>query len=173
MASTRPAGSFRADQAAYGLGGQYGKGVVLIRDERGTWSDPCFIRLAGGSLGWQIGVEEADIILVFRSRGGVEDITQGKITLGADVRVTAGPKSKSAEASTDLEFKEEIYSYSKSRGLFAGISIQGASIMIDDAANGLFYGDRTISAREILVKGTAEAPPVADKLRALLEHLVK
>ncbi len=155
-------------RAAYGIGGQYGKGVVLVRDEAGEWSDPCFIHLAGGSLGWQIGVQEADILLVFKSREGVEDITRGKVTLGADVRVTAGPRSKGAEASTDLEFKEEIYSYSQSRGLFAGISIQGASLMIDSKANGLFYGDPTISAREILIKRTAKAPEIVQNLKKLL-----
>jgi len=155
-------------RAAYGVGGQYGKGLVLVRRDSGEWSDPCFIQLAGGSLGWQIGVQEADVLLVFKTREGVEDITQGKITLGADARVTAGPVGRSAEANTDLEFKEEIYSYSQSRGLFAGISLQGVSLMIDHKANGVFYGDSTISAREILVKGQAQAPAIVRELRKLL-----
>jgi lipid-binding SYLF domain-containing protein len=155
-------------RAAYGIGGQYGKGLVMIRTEAGEWSNPCFIQLAGGSLGWQIGVQEADILLAFKSREGVEDISQGKVTLGADVRVTAGPKGRSAEASTDLEFKEEIYSYSQSRGLFAGISIQGASLLIDNKANGVFYGNPTISAREILVKGEGQAPAIVQELKKLV-----
>jgi len=156
-------------RAAYGIGGQYGKGLVMVRRDTGEWSNPCFIRLAGGSLGLQIGVQEADILLVFKSREGVEDLTQGKVTLGADARVTAGPQSRSAEANTDLEFKEEIYSYSQSRGLFAGISVQGASLLIDEKANGIFYGNPTISAREILVKGQGQAPAIVQELKKLLD----
>jgi len=160
-------------KAAYGIGGEYGKGILMLRGEDGSWSDPCFIRLAGGSVGWQIGVQRADIVLVFKSRQGVQNITQGKFTLGADASVTAGPVGRSAEASTDLELKAEIYSYSKSKGLFAGISIRGASLTIDEEANRVFYGREAVSAREILIQRDVKAPAVVSKLKDLLAEYVR
>ena len=160
-------------KAAYGIGGEYGKGILMLRGEDGRWSDPCFIRIAGGSVGWQIGVQRADIVLVFKSRQSVENITQGKFTLGADASVTAGPMGRSAEASTDLELKAEIYSYSKSKGLFAGISIRGASLTIDGEANRAFYGREAVSAREILIQRDVKTPAVVIKLKDLLADYVR
>jgi lipid-binding SYLF domain-containing protein len=160
-------------KAAYGLGGEYGKGILMLRGQDGRWSDPCFIKLAGGSVGWQIGVQRADIVLVFKSRQSVQNITQGKFTLGADASITAGPVGRSAEASTDLELKAEIYSYSKSKGLFAGISIRGAALSIDDSANRAFYGREAVSAREILVRRDVKAPAVVRKLKDLLAEYVR
>jgi lipid-binding SYLF domain-containing protein len=155
-------------KAAYGIGGQFGKGIMMLKDDQGRWSHPCFIRLAGGSIGWQIGVQQADIVLVFKSEKSIENITQGKFTIGADASVSAGPVGRSAEASTDLELKAEIYSYSKSRGLFAGVSVRGASIMIDHEANSSFYGQPGVSAREILKKGEVKSPEVVKKLWRVL-----
>jgi len=160
-------------KAAYGIGGEYGKGILMLRGDDGRWSDPCFIRIAGGSVGWQIGIQRADIVLVFKSRRSVENITQGKFTLGADASVTAGPMGRSAEASTDLELKAEIYSYSKSKGLFAGISIRGASLTIDEEANRAFYGREAVSAREILIRRDVKAPVVVRKLKDLLADYVR
>ncbi len=160
-------------KAAYVLGGQYGKGVIMLREKGGSWSNPCFITLAGGSLGWQIGVQKTDIVLVFKSGKSVENITQGKITLGADVSVTAGPVGRRAEASTDVEFEAEIYSYSKSKGLFAGVSVQGASISIDHDANQNFYDRRGLSARDILRGKKMDAPSVAERLRMLIGKYTK
>jgi lipid-binding SYLF domain-containing protein len=160
-------------KAAYGIGGEYGKGILMLRGEDGRWSDPCFIRLTGGSVGWQIGVQRADIVLVFKSRQSVRNITQGKFTLGADASVSAGPMGRSAEASTDLELKAEIYSYSKSKGLFAGISIRGASLSIDEEANRAFYGREAVSAREILIRREVKAPAVVRKLLDLLAEYVR
>lgn len=150
-------------KAAYGIGGQYGKGVVLLRRDEG-WSHPSFIRLIGGSFGWQIGVEKSDIILVFKSPESIEGITDGKITLGADVSVAAGPVGRRAEASTDLDFEAEIYSYSKSKGLFAGVSIKGASIQIDHEANAEFYHNSGVSARDILIRNRVRTPRAAGRL---------
>ena len=95
-------------KAAYGIGGEYGRGVLLVRD-RGGWSNPSFIILAGGSLGWQIGIQKSDLILVFKTEQSVENISEGKITLGADASVAAGPVGRGAQATTDLELKAEIY----------------------------------------------------------------
>jgi len=156
-------------KAAWIVGGRYGKGVLLVRTESGRWSLPCFVRIAGGSVGWQIGVQSADIILVFKRRKSIDSIAEGKITLGADAGVAAGPVGRRAEASTDIELEAEIYSYSKSRGLFAGVSIEGAAIQIDEEANAKFYDGDLLNARDILFgKERIKAPDVAEKLRKIL-----
>jgi len=155
-------------KAAYGFGGQYGRGLVVIRNEDGTWSNPVFISLIGGSLGWQIGVQKADVVLVFKTGKSIDNIAAGKVTLGADLSVTAGPVGRSAEASTDLDMEAEIYSYSRSKGLFAGISIKGASIQIDKDANKAFYGDAGLTSQDILYDRTLKAPDVVEDLKAAL-----
>lgn len=159
-------------KAAWVVGGRYGKGVLLVRNEKGRWGNPCFIRIAGGSVGWQIGVQSADIILVFKKRKSIESITEGKITLGADAGVAAGPIGRRAEVSTDIELEAEIFSYSKSKGLFAGVSIEGSAIQIDEKANASFYESDTISARDILFdEKKLEVPAIARKLiRVLTEY---
>ena len=156
-------------KAAYGFGGQYGRGLIVIRNEDGSWSNPAFISLIGGSLGWQIGVQKADIVLVFKTGKSVENIAAGKVTLGADASVAAGPVGRSAEASTDLDMEAEIFSYSKSKGLFAGVSIKGASIQIDKDANQAFYNKQDISARDILYGSDIQAPPIVEDLKAALK----
>lgn len=155
-------------KAAYGIGGQYGRGIVVIKSETGAWSNPAFIRIIGGSIGWQIGVQKADVILVFKTRKSIENMAAGKITLGADISVAAGPVGRQAEASTDLEMEAEIYSYSKTKGLFAGVSIKGASIQIDKDADSAFYGRGDVTAREILYGETMKAPAVVEQLKAAL-----
>ena len=156
-------------KAAYGIGGQFGRGIVLVKSETGEWSDPAFVSLIGGSIGWQIGVQKADIILVFKTAKSIENIAAGKITLGADMSVAAGPVGRQAEASTDLDMEAEIYSYSKSKGLFAGISLKGASIQADRDANAAFYSRRDISAYEILHGRGLERPSIVDSLKQILE----
>jgi lipid-binding SYLF domain-containing protein len=155
-------------KAAYGIGGQYGKGIILVRHETGSWGNPAFISIIGGSVGWQIGVQKADIVLVFKTRKSIDDIAEGKVTLGADIGVAAGPVGRSAEASTDLDMKAEIYSYSKSKGLFAGVSIKGASIQIDREANIAFYGKNDITANDILFGEDLKPPAVVEKLKNAL-----
>jgi len=113
------------------IGGRYGSGILTVRDEKGNWTDPVFVKIAGGSLGWQIGAESTDLILVFKTKRSVEGIFKGKFTLGANASVAAGPVGRSASGATDVTLKTEIYSYSRSRGLFAGISLDGAALMID------------------------------------------
>ncbi len=156
-------------KAAWVVGGRYGKGVLLVRKDTGEWSQPCFVRIAGGSVGWQIGVQSTDIILVFKRRKSIDSITEGKITLGADASVAAGPVGRRAEASTDIALEAEIYSYSKSRGLFAGVSIEGAAIQIDEEANTHFYRRDDVTPRDILYgKRRLRAPAIAEKLRKIL-----
>jgi lipid-binding SYLF domain-containing protein len=103
------------------LGGQRGKGVVIIRERDGSWRAPLFVTITGGSIGWQIGAQSTDFVLVFKSQKSVDGLLKGKFTLGADASVAAGPVGRRAGASTDLELKAEIFSYSRSRGLFAGV----------------------------------------------------
>ncbi|MEZ5486411.1 MAG: lipid-binding SYLF domain-containing protein [Steroidobacteraceae bacterium] len=138
-------------KGAFGLGFRGGKGVLLVRDHQGRFSNPVFITLAGGSFGWQIGVQSTDLVLVFTTRSGVEGITDGKLTLGADASVAAGPVGRSASAATDATFTgAEIYSYSRSSGVFAGIALDGTVIAIDKKANADFYGQRRVVASDVI-----------------------
>lgn len=154
-------------KAGFVIGGRHGKGVLLVRTKSGGWSDPAFIDIKGGSVGWQAGVQSADIVLVFRTPRGVENIAEGKFTLGADAGIAAGPLGRQAEASTDSAFKAEILSYSRSRGLYAGLSLQGSSLQEDRKANKKFYGAE--ATMEAIFAGRAgAAPAAAAKLKAAL-----
>jgi lipid-binding SYLF domain-containing protein len=158
-------------KAGFILGGRYGKGILMVRQKDGSWSNPVFITVAGGSIGWQIGVESIDIILVFKSTRSIEGIMKGKFTLGADASVAAGPVGRQASASTDILLKSEIYSYSRSRGLFAGLALDGASIQINHDANEAFYGAGYALPADIIGNNKFKLPPVVDRLKKLLnEH---
>jgi len=150
------------------VGGKYGTGILMVQKSPGIWSNPSFISLVGGSLGWQIGAEANGLILVFKSRRGIEGIKNGKFTIGADASVAAGPIGRSATAATDVLFKAEIVSYSRNRGVFAGVSLGGAALEIDDDANATFYGKTGIRADDILY-GEAKSPSgTVWKIKALL-----
>lgn len=159
-------------KAAYGVGGEFGRGVLLVQ-EKGVWSNPSFIKLAGGSLGWQIGIQRSDLVLVFKTRQSIEGIAEGKITLGADASVAAGPVGRGAQANTDLDMKAEIYAYSRAKGLFIGISIKGAAIQIDSDANEKFYRDPGITANRIFTHPDLEGRPVAVRLRKILAEYLR
>lgn len=122
------------------VGGRHGRGVVLVRDKNRAWTPPKFISLTGGSVGWQAGVQSTDVILVFKTRKSVEGLLDGKFTIGADASVAAGPVGRKAGAATDGKLKAEIYSYSRSRGLFAGVSLDGSVLRVDHRANNVYYG---------------------------------
>ncbi len=130
-------------KAGFVVGGRYGKGIVVVQKEKGKWSPPSFLSLAGGSVGWQIGVQSTDVILVFKNRKSIDKIASGKVTLGADASIAAGPVGRTVSAGTDIELKSEIYSYSRSRGLFAGVALEGAVLNMDYDANRAFYGKST------------------------------
>ena len=132
------------------IGGRHGQGIMVIRTDRGTWSNPFFITLSGGSIGWQIGAQSTDIVLVFKSPKSIDGIMQGKFTLGVDAAIAAGPLGRQAEASTDIELEAEIYSYAQSKGLFAGLTIEGSVIQIDHSANAAFYKVDGIAPEEII-----------------------
>ena len=131
-------------KAGFVLDGRFGRGVVLARRPDGTWTNPLFLTLAGGGVGWQVGVESTDVILVFKTRESLRRLMEGKdkLTLGGDVSVAAGPVGRQAEAATDAQLKAEIFSYSRSRGLFLGASLEGSALLIDHRANEEFYGVR-------------------------------
>ena len=154
-------------KGAFGIGGRYGKGLVSQRMANGQWSTPAYIEIGGGSFGLQIGVEAADLVLVFTNDEGVKGLLKGKVKLGADASVAAGPVGRRAEVGTDATLKSAIWSYSRSKGLFAGVSLDGSTITMDDSANEKVYG-RKLSGEEILTKGTvavnATARPFVDAL---------
>ena len=121
------------------VGVRHGRGVVLVRDEQGAWQPPQFVSLTGGSFGWQAGVQATDVILVFKTANSVRNLMRGKFTLGVDAAAAAGPVGRQAAAATDAALKAEIYSYSRSRGLFAGVSLDGSALQIDHQANQVYY----------------------------------
>ena len=135
---------------AFFAGGRRGHGVLVVRDKDGRFTSPTFITMTGGSFGWQWGVQSTDIMLVFTTRKGVEGITGGKFTLGADASVAAGPLGRQASAATDTSFKAEVYSYSRTRGVFAGLAVDGTALSIDDDANEVFYGKPDVLASDII-----------------------
>jgi lipid-binding SYLF domain-containing protein len=152
----------------FGLGARRGKGIVVVRQESGSWSNPAFVTLTGGSFGWQIGAQSTDIILVFKTRKGVDDIAEGKLTLGADAAIAAGPVGRSAGVATDIDFQAEVFSYSRSRGLFAGVALEGAGISMDSDANAAFYGTEDITAEQIFESSGNRAPAVANNFVQVL-----
>jgi lipid-binding SYLF domain-containing protein len=137
-------------KVAFIAGGRWGKGALIVRDKNGNFTSPVFINLAGASIGWQWGGQSTDIVLVFTTRRGIEGITGGKLTLGADASVAAGPVGRSASAATDQNFAAEVYSYSRSRGLFAGIALDGTSISVDRKANAAYYHKPGVMASDII-----------------------
>jgi lipid-binding SYLF domain-containing protein len=133
-------------KGAFGIGGRYGKGLVAQRNTDGGWGTPLFIAIGGGSFGFQLGVEATDVVMVFTNRDGILPLLKGKLKIGADASATAGPVGLKAEAGTDILLKSAIYSYSRSKGLFAGIALDGAVIELDDDANTSVYGKKTVAA---------------------------
>lgn len=126
------------------VGIRHGRGVALVRDERGQWRPPIFVSLTGGSVGYQIGVQATDIVLVFKSRNGVNGLLSGKFTLGADAAAAAGPVGREMAAATDGQFQAEILTYSRSRGLFAGVSLDGSVLQTDPSATGAYYAGTNV-----------------------------
>ncbi|HEY7890526.1 MAG TPA: lipid-binding SYLF domain-containing protein [Steroidobacteraceae bacterium] len=135
---------------AFFLGGARGHGVLVVRDRSGHFSNPVFVSLTSGSFGFQWGVQKTDLVLVFTSEKGIEGITGGKLTLGGDVSVAAGPVGRQASAATDQAFNAGVYSYSQTRGVFAGVSLSGAALTIDDSSNAELYHHPGLLASDII-----------------------
>ncbi len=156
-------------KAGFVIGGRHGLGLISVKTDNGTWSNPSFISMSGGSIGFQVGVSSTDVILVFRTQRGVDSIVHGKFTLGADASAAAGPVGRSAQASTDAQLKAEIYSYSRARGLFAGAALDGSVISIDNDANAAVYGEG-ITPRRIFAGGVSNVPNAVVDFRDRLEE---
>jgi len=156
-------------KASFVVGGRRGHGVVVLRGPDGQWANPLFVTLTGGSVGWQIGVQSTDIFLVFKTKRSLDGFLKGrKFTLGADAAVAAGPVGRQAEAGTDGKLQAEILSYSRSRGLFAGVSLEGSVIEPDPWANAAYYRLPTVTPDAIIAGQAVQTPASAMKLR---EHL--
>lgn len=155
-------------KAGFVIGARYGTGVVLVRNSAGRWSNPCLVSLVGGSFGWQIGAQSTDVILVFKSARSIEGLIKGKFTLGADAAVAAGPVGRRVEGATDIALKAEILSYSRSRGFFAGVSLEGSALQIDDEANAAYYQQSYVRANDVLYGAGLPSPPSAGRLREML-----
>jgi lipid-binding SYLF domain-containing protein len=154
------------------LAAQRGRGILAVRSRAGTWSSPAFLTLTAGSVGLQIGGQATDFVLIIQNRRGLENLLRNQFKIGVDASVAAGPIGREAEASTDLQLRAEMLSYSRSRGLFAGISLEGASVNEDRDANGRFYGTR-YRTREIVLDGRGGAPAPVALLRATLQKHVR
>lgn len=159
-------------KAAFIVGGSYGRGAMTCRTGEhytGPWSAPSMMALEGGSLGFQIGGQATDFVLLVMNPRGAHSILKSKVKLGADASVAAGPKGRAADASTDATLRAEVLSYSRSRGLFAGVSLEGSTVRPDNDANERVYGKR-ISAEAIIFQGAVPVPPSAQQMIAYLNR---
>jgi len=156
-------------KAGFIVGGKRGEGVMSVRSGK-DWTHPTFVNLTGGSIGWQAGVESTDLVLVFMSEKSVKALLNGEFTLGADASVAAGPVGRTASAGTNLSAKAEIYSYSRSRGIFAGIAVDGSNLGVDNDANGRYYG-KGMTANDVLFGAHGKAPESADDFKLTLNNL--
>ena len=150
-------------KAAMGVGARHGKGVMSCKDASGQWGPPVFMEMSGGSMGFQIGVEKADVVLFFMTDKSIQSLLDSKFTLGAQAGVAAGPVGRTAEANTDVKLNAEIYSYARSKGAFAGLSLEGAKVAPDKSDNQAFYG-KSATANTVLVdhKVPGNVPVEAD-----------
>jgi lipid-binding SYLF domain-containing protein len=155
-------------KVALTIGGRGGKGVMAVRNPDGSWSLPAFVTLGGVNVGFQVGVQSTDVVLVLMSRESVEGIAGGKVTLGADASVAAGPIGRASAAATDATLSAQVLSYSRNAGLFAGVALDGTVIAIDRRANETAYGLSGILASQILQGQVSNVPPAAQQFTAAL-----
>jgi lipid-binding SYLF domain-containing protein len=159
-------------KAAFVIGGSYGRGAMTCRTGEnftGPWSAPTMMALEAGGIGFQIGGQATDFVLLVMNGRGAHAILSSKVKLGADAAVAAGPKGRNAQAATDVTLRAEVLSYSRSRGLFAGISLEGSTLRPDNDANHRVYG-KDVAAEDIVFKGAVAVPPPAQKLISYLNN---
>ena len=159
-------------KAAFLIGGSYGRGAMTCRTGEhftGPWSAPTMMALEGGSIGFQLGCQATDFVLLVMNPRGARAILSSKVKLGADASAAAGPKGRTANASTDVTMRAEVLSYSRARGLFAGLSLEGSTVRPDHDANERIYGKK-VEAESIVFKGTVAVPPAAQKMIAYLNQ---
>jgi lipid-binding SYLF domain-containing protein len=158
-------------KAAFGVGGSYGRGVMICRSGlsyTGPWGPPALYALEGASIGFQLGGQATDFVLLVMNPAGARSLLKSKVKLGADASAAAGPKGRTAEGATDIVMTAEILSYSRNKGLFAGVSLEGSTLRSDGSANEKLYGQK-LSARDIIREGKVKNPPCAAELVALLD----
>ncbi len=153
-------------KAGFIVGGRFGRGVLLLKKKNG-WGNPYLITFSGGSVGWQIGVQATDVILVFRTSRSVDVIRRGRFTLGGDIAVAAGPVGRQSEAATDATMRAGILSFSRSRGLFAGVSLEGSALQVDYGATSRYYGRKIHGLNDT----SGPAPSSAARLKAAISRL--
>jgi SH3 domain-containing YSC84-like protein 1 len=159
-------------KAAFVIGGSYGRGAMTCRTGEhftGPWSAPTMMALEGGSIGFQLGGQATDFVLLVMNGRGAHSILNSKVKLGADASVAAGPKGRTAAAATDVTLRAEVLSYSRSRGLFAGVSLEGSTVRPDNDANERVYGKK-LEAESIVFKGAVAVPPAAQRLVSYLNQ---
>jgi lipid-binding SYLF domain-containing protein len=157
-------------KAAFGIGASYGRGVMTCRSGQhytGPWTAPALYALEGANIGFQLGLQGTDFVILVMNPQGAKSLLSSKVKLGADASAAAGPKGRSADAATDVVMRAEMLSYSRSRGLFAGVSLEGSTLRSDNRANKKLYG-REVTAKEILREGKVGTPASAHELIALL-----
>jgi lipid-binding SYLF domain-containing protein len=151
-----------------GIGAQHGRGILSVRDKKnGGWSSPAFLTINGGSIGAQIGVQAMDLVLIINNQRGLEQLVQNQFKVGADASVAAGPVGRDASAATDIQMRAQILSYSRSRGLFAGVTLNGSTIRQDRDANERFYGT-AFRTSQIVFDGMGGSPEAANAWKATL-----
>ncbi|HEV2400081.1 MAG TPA: lipid-binding SYLF domain-containing protein [Candidatus Sulfotelmatobacter sp.] len=159
-------------KGAFGIGGSYGRGVMVCRSGshyKGKWGAPALYALEGVSIGFQLGGQATDFVLLVMNPKGARSLLSSKVKLGADASAAAGPKGRTAEGATDIVMNAEILSYSRNKGLFAGVSLEGSTLRSDGSANQKLYG-RKLSAKEIIAEGKVGVPPSARELVSLLDR---
>ncbi len=158
-------------KGAFGIGGSYGRGIMICRSGehyKGKWGAPALYALEGVSIGFQLGGQATDFVLLVMNPKGAQSLLYSKVKLGADASAAAGPKGRTAEGATDIVMNAEILSYSRNKGLFAGISLEGSTLRSDGSANERLYGKK-LTAKEIIREGKVGTPPCAHELVALLD----
>jgi lipid-binding SYLF domain-containing protein len=156
-------------KGALGIGGEFGKGLVSERTADGRWSAPSFIKITGGNFGLQLGVTATDLVLIFTDRDGFQGLLDGKVKLGVDAGVAAGPVGRDAQIATDVLLKSPVLAYSRSKGVFAGIALDGSVVSIDTDANRAAYG-KDIPARDILMNAAVHKNDVVMPFVRVLEQ---
>ncbi|HVZ97899.1 MAG TPA: lipid-binding SYLF domain-containing protein [Chitinophagaceae bacterium] len=154
------------------LAAKRGKGVAMVRLPDGSWSNPVFVTITGGSVGLQAGVQSVDLVLIFKHAATLQNIGKGSFTLGGEISATAGPVGRNSTASTDYKMEAEVYSYSRSKGLFAGISLSGSAISVDSKSNESFYG-KDLTSGELFSNDTEVDSKPVSALKSTLEELYK
>jgi lipid-binding SYLF domain-containing protein len=155
------------------VGAKHGKGIVSVRDQAaGGWSAPAIVKLTGGSIGWQIGVEKVDLVMLVMNKDGVKELLEDKFTLGGSASVTAGPVGRSADAATNAQMGSKILAYSRAQGLFAGASLEGAQLHADDDDNAELYGE-SMRLRDVLSRKVTTTPKIADTWREFIGRVTR